>query len=83
MNFEEWWATQNQTIGRTAAAAAWNYLMDRIRLADRLRNANLPGFIPDALRGNEVLSLPLFEHTTIGEFLDAVEREDQENNDGR
>jgi hypothetical protein len=30
INFDEWWAKQNQTIGKVAAKAAWDYLMEYV-----------------------------------------------------
>lgn len=29
-NFNDWWPTQNQTIGKVAAKAAWDYQQARV-----------------------------------------------------
>ena len=57
-DFEQWWATQNQTIGKVTAKAAWDQqqkivdeLEQRIKFAKCLIRGDFPGFVVDALDG--------------------------------
>jgi len=81
-NFIKWWSDQNQTIGEVTAQAAWDHQQEkidelnrRIKLAKRLENANLPGFITDALDGVTMMNVKFFGDTTIYDYLEALEKE--------